>query len=174
MIDTDFIWETAEYPFPYNFSASRAMVPDVETAHSLGITCYLLVDFLASRNGVRLSPLAKPYELLNDSRNFSTVPGLDDLCAGDVLWHGLPGVTAENFEPHYDTNNFLRNWRSGPSQHMSIFTGQYDGGEPVLLHASFRAGRTTLDPLSEISVSKNLRDVTRIGRFVVSAKLEQI
>jgi hypothetical protein len=171
----DLINECIENPYPYAFCSNSWDITDEATARDTGLSCHSFAWLSAILRGFYMPHGGLPYETYRDKVHIATIDSFEKMQRDDILWHGPAGVNVNNFKPMYNQDGYLTNWHGAegsPAQHMSVFTGDFDNGDPVVVHASFRHGKTIASPLSEISAIPSLGAVTRIGRLITPSHAE--
>ena len=111
------------------------------------------------------------YEMVTDERQFATVGSLREMQSGDLVWfgRGRPPVPIRQFVPEYDSTGYLLNWRDFAVNHVAIYTGMQQDGEPLLLHASPTDGTNVIWPLSKFAEHERYEQIYRISRFLLEA-----
>lgn len=152
----------------YRFSRGPREVRTVQEAVRDGANCIAIAHLaIDSLFGVKLPPEKHCLEMATDTDTFATVTDLTDLQAGDLHWFGVdvPDAILRDFVPEYD-GHYLLNWRDSPINHVAIFTGEMEGDEPLLLHASPTDGTTAVWPLSEFAAHERYAKLHRVSRLV--------
>lgn len=138
-------------------------------AKRLGINCVALAHLAINQEfGVSLPASLHCWEMFNNHDLFTDVLSVDDLRRADLFWFGpdQPDSVIEDFRPIRGENGLLRNW--GPIKHVAIYTGQRQGSDPLLLHATKSGGteESVIWPLSEFAGYPRYGKVFRISRLV--------
>lgn len=155
----------------YNFTQGPDRVQTEDDARRLGINCEALVHLaLKGLFGCLLPPNLLCYEMFVDKALFVTIPSLEDMRMGDVVWFGptLTNVSTEQFIPEYDRAGNLQNWSDCPVQHLAIHAGEAQEKEPLLLHATHITCGVEVWPLTRFARYARYEHVRRIGRLSVS------
>lgn len=116
-----------------------------------------------------LDPAKHCYEMVSDNEQFLTVPQPDSMRPGDLVWFGVkqPPVPMEKFRPEYDPTGYLLNWRDFAVNHVAIYTGMRQDGEPLLLHASPTDGTNVVWPLGKFAEHPRYEEIYRISRLIL-------
>jgi hypothetical protein len=155
--------------FRYDFNRGPAEVRSIEDARIGGLNCISLAH-LALRDlfGVDLPPELHCAELYRDTEHFESVPDIEEVQRGDLVWFGIAGATLQpdEFRPIYE-DGILINWRSFPVKHVSVFTGVRDDQEdPLLLHTTHLTGTNVVWPLRRFSKYRRYQKMFGITRLV--------
>jgi cell wall-associated NlpC family hydrolase len=158
----------AEAPFVYDFEQGPTQVPDEETALREGLNCvslaHLAIEGLFNH---RLPAEMHCYEMFADQERFEDIESLDALQTGDLVWFGWTRsrVPPETFRPEYNDRGYLLNWRESPVNHVAMYTGNQEQGQPLFLHATHITGTSVIWPLSQFA------NYPRYGRIYRMARL---
>lgn len=155
--------------FTYRFTQGPDRVPDVITAQRNGLNCIALAH-LAIRDlfGHSLPPALHCYEMFSDTAQFSTVESVKDMQAGDLVWFGVrsPKVPLEEYNPQYDEDGALVNWRDNPVKHVAIYTGER-ADDYLMLHATNVEGTNAVWPLWRFATHRRYEQIYRISRLAL-------
>lgn len=156
--------------FAYRFTQGPDRVPDEITAQRDGLNCIALAH-LAIRYlfGHSLPTSLHCCEMFSDIARFNTVESVQDMQAGDLVWFGLrsPKVPLEEYNPEYDEDGVLVNWRDNPVKHVAIYTGERTD-DYLMLHATNIEGTNVVWPLQRFAAHRRYEQVYRISRFALS------
>ena len=135
----------------------------------LGNNCVALAHLaLGQLFGRQPAPDKHCYEMVTDEHQFATVASLDDMQPGDLVWFGRvqPPVPMARFVPEYDDTGYLLNWRDFAVNHVAIYTGMRQDGEPLLLHASPTDGTNVIWPLGRFAEHERYEQIYRVSRLL--------
>ncbi len=154
--------------FVYSFGQGPNKVSSEAEARQKGINCVTLAH-LALRElfDQKLPTNLHCYEMATDYDYFKTVESPDLMQQGDLVWFGYanPHQSIEDFEPTYDDEGYLLNWRDSPIKHVAIYTGEQQNNDFMMLHSTHIEGTNTVWPLSLFAMYKRYEKIYRIGRL---------
>lgn len=156
--------------FRYDFDQGPKQVRSREDAIRYGINCVGLAHLaLLDIFGRELDPSRHCYEMFTDNEQFATVESAAEMRIGDLAWVGVsrPPVPLDKFVPEYDDTGYLLNWRDFAVNHVAIYTGQTQDGEPLMLHASPMDGTNAIWPLSRFAEYQRYEKIYRISRLIL-------
>lgn len=156
--------------FRYDFDQGPKQVRSREDALRGGNNCVALAHLaLGDIFGRELDPSKHCYEMFSDREQFATVTAVGDMRLGDLAWFGVsrPPVPIEKFEPEYDGTGYLLNWQDFAVNHVAIYTGLMQDGEPLFLHASPTDGTNVIWPLSRFAEHSRYEQIHRISRLII-------
>lgn len=159
----------------YNFHAGPKQVRSPEDAFRFGNNCVALGHLsLKQIFGYELDPSQHCYEMFTDHERFATVD-LDEMRTGDLVWFGWedPAIPIDKFEPQYDSEGYLLNWQDMAVNHVAVYTGLQQDGEPLLLHASPTDGTNTMWPIGEFAHYPRYRQIHRVSRLIIESHQER-
>lgn len=147
-----------------------------EDAIRYGNNCVALAHLaLGQIFGREIDPRQHCYEMVTNTSQFATVPSPDDMQVGDLVWFGVsqPSVEIDQFIPRYDDSEYLLNWRDFAVNHVAIYTGMQQDGDPLLLHASPTDGTNVVWPLGKFAEHPRYEQIYRISRLLLDTTNER-
>jgi len=160
--------------FVYNFEKGPDRVSSEAIARRDGINCvtlaHLALDELFDR---KLPANLHCYEMATDKDFFETIKSPELMQQGDLIWFGYanPRQSIEDFEPTYDNEGFLLNWRDSPIKHVAMYTGERQDDDFMMLHSTHIEGTNAIWPLGLFATYKRYEKIYRIGRLQTSPVL---
>jgi cell wall-associated NlpC family hydrolase len=158
--------------FVYRFSQGPNKAPSEAEARRKGINCVTLAHLALRELFDQTLPTSLHcYEMATDNDYFETIESLDLMQRGDLIWFGYanPHQSIEDFEPSYDNEGYLLNWRDSPIKHVAIYTGEQRDDDFMMLHSTHIEGTNTIWPLSLFAHYKRYEKIYRIGRLQTSS-----
>jgi len=156
--------------FKYDFEQGPKQVRSREDAIRYGNNCISLAHLaIGDIFGRELDPGKHCYEMFTDDQQFAAVKAVRDMRLGDLAWFGFsrPPVPLDKFVPQYDDTGYLLNWRDFAVNHVAIYTGLMQNGEPLLLHASPTDGTNVLWPLGKFAEHSRYEQIYRVSRLIL-------
>jgi hypothetical protein len=135
--------------FRYVFSQGPDRVRSRQDALSDGLNCVSLAHLIIhDLFGYVLPATYQCTELSTDEEHFTSIPSASLMRKGDLVWFGVtaPAVSIEDFVPRFE-NGSLANFNEYPINHVAIYTGIYDHGDYLLIHANQVDQTITVWPL---------------------------
>jgi hypothetical protein len=106
-------------------------------------------------------------ELSSDVVHFGLVESTADMITGDLLWFGTdkPVIHLDDFIPRFAADGELLNFDEFPINHVGIYTGERQGAEYLILHASPVDGTNAVWPLSRFADYRRYGTIYKIMRL---------
>ena len=155
-------------PYRYEFLQNPDKVRSKTDAQRDGLNCVSLAHLaLKELFDYDLPPDLGCAELYLDADHFKPVESMSTAQKGDLVWFGTENAVIEPgaFIPRYSATGELQNWRQFPVKHVTVHTGVYKDGEPMLLHATKHEGSTALWQFSRFNEHRLYRRFFGITRL---------
>jgi cell wall-associated NlpC family hydrolase len=138
-----------------------------QDALSDGLNCISLAHLIIrDLFGYVLPATYQCTELSTDQEHFMSIPSASLMRPGDLVWFGVadPATTIADFVPSFE-NGRLANFSEYPINHVAIYTGVYDHGDYLLIHANQVDQTNTVWPLKAFQGRDRYRKVYAIMRL---------
>jgi hypothetical protein len=153
--------------FRYVVSQGPDRVRSRQDALSAGLNCVSLAHLIIrDLFGYVLPATYQCTELSADRQHFMSIPSASLMRPGDLVWLGVsdPAASIEDFVPRLE-NGRLANFNEYPINHVAIYTGVYDDGDYLLMHASQVDQTNSVWPLRAFTEHDRYRKVHAIMRL---------
>ena len=120
-----------------------------QDALSAGLNCVSLAHLIIrDLFGYVLPATYQCTELSTDQQHFMSIPSARLMRPGVLVWLGVadPAASIQDFVPRFQ-NGRLANFNEYPINHVAIYTGVYDRGDYLLIHANQVDHTNTVWPL---------------------------
>lgn len=140
--------------YHYNFHATPVKIKSREEAQREGLNCGTLVHLLIREIfGIHLPIRLMCLEMFYDTQYLRTITDDETMTLGDIMFVGRLDITnhLQAFTPNYAPDGTFANWEEHPKLHLTLFTGIYEGGDPLFVHANQFDQGIALWPLSHFA-----------------------